>query len=125
MLALVLALQPALNYGLSAAQIGAKGMDGWIAYCELREGHALPEYELRAQYFQYAEAVKSTNKVRIAKQPAALRPYYTALGTELEACATKLVAVEEAVAGGGTLYLLVYSGSQARSAETVKAPTTA
>ena len=123
MLALVLALQPALNYGLSAAQIDAKGMDGWIAFCEQREGHALPEYELRAQYFQYAEAVKSTNKVRIAKQPEGLRSYYNALGTELEAYATKLVAVEEAVAGGGTLYLLVYSGSQARSAEIVRSLT--
>ena len=80
----------------------------------------MPEYELRAQTYQYAQAVKSTNKVRISKQPVAIRSYYTSLGTELEAYATKLVSVEEAVAGGGTLYLLVYSGSQARSAEIVR-----
>lgn len=120
MLALLLALQPAANYGQNAAQIDARGLDGWIAYCEQREGHALPEYELRAQTYQYAQAVKSTNKVRISKQPVAIRSYYTSLGTELEAYATKLVSVEEAVAGGGTLYLLVYSGSQARSAEIVR-----
>lgn len=125
MLILVLASQIALNYGQTAAMIDAKGMEGWIAFCEQKESRDLPEYELRAQIYQYAEAVRNTNKVRIAKQPSAIRTYYTALATELHNYSTELVLAEQAVMGGGTMYLLFHSSASARSAEVVKALTTA
>ncbi|MBL8059403.1 MAG: hypothetical protein JNK63_01665 [Chthonomonas sp.] len=125
MIALILASQIALNYGQTAAMIDAKGMEGWIAFCEQKEGHDLPEYELRAQIYQYAEAVRTTNKTRIAKQPSSLQPYYTSLATELHNYSMQLVATEEALMGGGTMYILFYASASARSAEVIKALATA
>ncbi len=121
MLALLLTLQSAKNYGMTQVQIDAMGADRWLIHCEMREGKPLPEYEIRAQVYQSAEATKAMNKLRIAKLPASVRPYYTVLATELETYAVKIVEAEEAVAGGGTLYLISYAGSQARAAEAVKA----
>ncbi len=121
MLALLLTLQSAKNYGMTQVQIDAMGADRWLIHCEMREGRPLPEYELRAQVYQAAEATKAMNKLRIAKLPVSVRPYYTLLATELETYSVKIVQAEEAVASGGTLYILLYSGSQARAAEAIKA----
>lgn len=124
MIALILGLQTALNYGQTPAQIDAMGLDGWIAFCEKKEKGALPEYELRAQVYQYAGAVRTINKVRISKLPTSLQAHTTTLATELDNYSTRLVEMEEAAMGGGTMYILFYASASARSAETIKALTT-
>jgi len=120
----ILGLQTALNYGQTPAQIDAMGLDGWIAFCEKKERKALPEYELRAQVYHYAGAVRATNKARISKLPKFLQTHTTALASELENYSTRLVEMEEAAMGGGTMYILFYASASAKSAETIKALTT-
>ncbi len=109
------------NHGVPDWEMDKRGRDWFLDLSEKRKGAPLPEYEIRGALATYTAAVRRMNAARIAKLPAAQRPSTTKFAENLETFAVNIVLAEQAISGGGTMYLTFNMFAQADAGDIAKA----